>query len=275
MSEEDRNAYADADDYARRENDAGVAFYATLAQETGGPVLELGCGTGRACIPIAQLGYAVTGLDITPGMLEVARRRSREMGLDLRWVEGDARDFDLGGRFRLIFLTGNTFQQFLTNQDQAALLRCVHRHLEDDGVLAFETRNPLIASPGNRAALEASIEAARLRGDASLLLETREEERLWDAFTDAEGRKVRETLTQVYDPLTQIMRLKNFRRWYEDGEERLLVSNETLRFTFPQELHALLHYNGFAVERQYGGWDRSPLTALSHDNIVICRKNKA
>ena len=70
--------YADPVDYDRQDtSDTGVAFYAALAQETGGPVLEIACGTGRATIPIAQRGFAVTGLDVVPGMLERARRSAR------------------------------------------------------------------------------------------------------------------------------------------------------------------------------------------------------
>ena len=103
-------------------------------------MLEIACGTGRVSIPIARLGFAVTGLDIVPGMLE--RARSKSAGLPTRWVEGDARDFDLGERFRLIFLTGNAFQAFLTRADQEALLGRVRAHLHDEGLFAFETRNP-------------------------------------------------------------------------------------------------------------------------------------
>src|SRR5688500_12257129 len=121
-------------------SDAGIAFYAALAQETGGPVLEIACGTGRVSIPIARLGFAVTGLDIVSGMLELAR--SKSTGLPTRWVEGDARTFDLGEQFRLIFITGNAFQAFLTRADQEALLERVRAHLHDDGLFAFETRNP-------------------------------------------------------------------------------------------------------------------------------------
>src|SRR5215510_9642719 len=118
----------------------GIAFYTALAQETGGPVLEIACGTGRVSIPIAQLGFAVTGLDIVPGMLE--RARSKSAGLPTRWVGGDARTFDLGEQFRLIFLTGNAFQAFLTRADQEALFARVRAHLYVGGLFAFETRNP-------------------------------------------------------------------------------------------------------------------------------------
>ena len=134
-------------------SDTGIAFYAALAQETGGPVLEIACGTGRVSIPIARLGLAVTGLDIVPRML--ARARSKSAGLPVRWVEGDARTFDLGERFRLIFLTGNAFQAFLTRTDQEALLERVRAHLHDDGLFAFETRNPRWANleTGDRVSL--------------------------------------------------------------------------------------------------------------------------
>ncbi len=65
--------FADPVDYDRQDSsDTGVAFYAWLARETGGPVLELACGTGRVAIPIARQGFAVTGLDVIPGMLERA-----------------------------------------------------------------------------------------------------------------------------------------------------------------------------------------------------------
>src|SRR5918998_3411811 len=78
-------AFADPVDYDRRDSsDTGVAFYASLARETGGPVLELACGTGLVAIPIARQGFAVTGLDVVPGMLE--RARSKSADLPARWV---------------------------------------------------------------------------------------------------------------------------------------------------------------------------------------------
>ncbi|MGE0543378.1 MAG: class I SAM-dependent methyltransferase [Dehalococcoidia bacterium] len=259
--------FQDAEHYDIHENDTGVAFYTALAQETGGPVLELACGTGRVGIPIARLGLAVTGLDIVPGMLEQARRKSR--GLSIRWVEGDARAFALGEQFRLIFLTGNAFQMLLTNADQAALLERVRAHLHDEGLFAFETRNPLWAGLLTRAGQETILEHARRRGDFVTFLEDREEEK---AGIDALGREVWETLAQMYDPVTQILHLTNHKRWREGEQERTKVTRLALRYTFPQELAALLHTNGFTIERQYGDWNLEPLTAASTSIIVVCRK---
>src|SRR5215212_4048724 len=90
-------AFADPVDYDRRDSsDTGVAFYASLARETGGPVVEIACGTGRVAIPIARQGFAVTGLDVVRAMLDRARFKAEAAGLPVRWVEGDARAFDLG-----------------------------------------------------------------------------------------------------------------------------------------------------------------------------------
>ena len=56
------------------------------------------------------------------------------------------------------------------------------------------------------------------------------------------------------------------------NKERTKVTRIALRYTFPQELAALLHYNGFTIVRQYGDWNREPLTAESTSIIMVCRK---
>jgi SAM-dependent methyltransferase len=240
-------------------SDTGVAFYSALAQETGGPVLEIACGTGRVSIPIARLGLAVTGLDIVPGMLALAR--SKSAGLPARWVEGDARTFDLGERFQLIFLTGNAFQAFLTYTDQQALLRRVRAHLHDQGLFAFETRNPRWGS-----------RELHHEGEGQFAtLETRAQEEDGQPYTDSHGRAVRVSRTQVYDHVAQILHWTAYRRWREGEREQTKVTRIAVRYTFPQELAALLYYNGFTIVRQYGDWNLEPLTAASPSIISICR----
>ncbi len=242
-------------------SDTGVAFYASLARETGGPVLEVACGTGRVAIPIARQGFAVTGLDVVPGMLDVARGKTAD--LPVRWIEGDARDFDLGEQFRLVFLTGNAFQAFLMNADQEALLGRVHAHLHDEGLVAFETRNP---SWGTHEVRDEDHD--RLFVD----LETKTEEEAWPSYVDAEGREVRVSRTRTYDHVAQVLHWTTYRRWQEDARERTQVTRIALRYTFPQELAALLHRNGLTIVRQYGDWNGEPLTATSPSIIVVCRK---
>ena len=252
-------------------SDTGIAFYTALAQETGGPALEIACGTGRVSIPIARLGFSVTGLDIVPGMLALAR--SKSAGLPARWVEGDARAFDLGERFRLIFMTGNAFQAFLTRADQEALLDRVCAHLHDQGVFAFETRNPRWATRETRDA-EADWQAIGQHGQAGLFanLETRAAEEDWRTYTDSSGRDVRVSKTQRYDHVAQILHWTTYRRWRASDQDHTTITRIAVRYTFPQELAALLYYNGFNIVRQYGDWNLEPLTAASTSIIVVCRK---
>lgn len=101
------------------------------------------------------------------------------------------------------------------------------------------------------------LERARLRGDFFALLETRDEEQAWQSYTDSRGRDVRESFTQRYDHVAQILHLTGYRRWRNGNEERTKVTCEALRYTFPQELAALLRHGGFTAIRQYGDWTLS------------------
>src|ERR1041385_2429439 len=93
-------------------------FYLALAQRIGGRVLEIGCGTGRIPIPMAQQGIEITGLDITPNMLEWARRKAGDLPID--WIQADARSFALDQKYQFIFESGATFQHMLERTDQEA-----------------------------------------------------------------------------------------------------------------------------------------------------------
>lgn len=251
-------AFSDPINYDTEDpSDTGVAFYSALAQEAGGSVLEIACGTGRVTIPIAKLGFPTTGLDIVPGMLKQAK--SKSAGLPVRWVDGDARTFDLHEQFHFIFLTGNAFQAFVSNAEQEALLQRVHMHLHDEGLFAFETRNPLLPNTETREGFFP-------------LLETRTEKEDRPPFINVDGHEVHESMTQVYDHVTQILHLTGQKRWHDGKQEHTKSTRTALRYTFPQELVALLHYNGFRIEHQCGDWNYEPLSATSPSIISICRK---
>lgn len=245
-------------DYDRADpGDAGVVFYSALALEANGPVLELACGSGRVTIPVAKLGLPVTGLDIVPGMLALARGKSA--GLPVRWVEGDARTFELREHFRLIFLTGNSFQAFVTNAEQAAVVRRAHAHLDDEGLFAFETRNPLLPNRKTREGFFPTLET--LRGETSR-----------PSYVNADGWEVRVATTQVYDHVAQVLHVTGVKRWRDGEREHTRVTRTALRYTFPQELAALVRHNGFHILRQFGDWNEEPLAATSPSIITVCRK---
>ena len=114
-----------------------IDFYMGLAKdvkEKGGSILEIGCGTGRVALRLATEGISVTGMDLSPEMIAAARQKSQGVS-NVRWVEGDMKDFDLRERFDLIIIPGHSFQFMLTPSDQIACLECIQRHLANDGKL--------------------------------------------------------------------------------------------------------------------------------------------
>jgi SAM-dependent methyltransferase len=225
-----------------------IGFYCDLAKTVGGPVLEIACGSGLVTIPIAAQGLEVTGVDLAPPMLEHARRKAEAQGLNIRWTEADARSFDLGTQYQFIFITGNAFQAFLRREDQEALLASVKKHLAPQGVFAFETRNP-----------------------SGHDLTTQSEEEVDQSYISMEGHHVSVSSTQIYDPIAQIIYWTSYRRWNDGQRNRMKETHIACRFTYPQELKALLHYNGFQLVQQFGNWNQEPLSASSPSIISICK----
>jgi SAM-dependent methyltransferase len=252
MIDENLVEYADPQIYDLENNafEPDGPFLLEIARRTGNPVLELGCGTGRLTIPVARAGVEITGLDIVPGMLEHARQKAD--GLEIPWVLADARTFRLDRAYRLIFESGSVFQHMLTNADQEAFLARVREHLEDEGLFVFGSFFP---HPEQ--------------------LENVDVEKEWFTEQHPDGWEIRVSGTEHYDELRQIKVETAYRRWKdESGREVVKVAPLSLRYNFPQELDALLHYNGFTVVECYGDNNGSPLTNESRLMIYVCQKRK-
>ncbi len=119
-----------------------LPFWQALARWQGDPVLELGCGTGRVLLPLAQDGRTIYGLDNSPAMLDFLRQRIPE---DLRprihLLEADMTAFQVDTRFRLVLLPCNTYSTF-DPQGRAAILARAFQHLKPGGVFAASMPNP-------------------------------------------------------------------------------------------------------------------------------------
>ena len=115
-------------------------FYLGWAQRLGGPVLDLGCGTGRLAVRIAEEGLRVVGVEPGAGMIGVAR--SSAGGERVEWVQMTGQELDLGRRFRLVYMTGHVFQAVPTDEEATALLANVARHLESEGRFIFDDSQP-------------------------------------------------------------------------------------------------------------------------------------
>ena len=123
-----------------------VAFFVDAASTAGGPVLELGCGTGRVLIPTARAGIDIVGLDSSPRMLDVCRQRLLDepeaAQKRVTLVQSEMQQFDLGRSFTLVTIPFRPFQHLLTVEDQLACLASIRRHLVEGGRLIFDVFNP-------------------------------------------------------------------------------------------------------------------------------------
>jgi SAM-dependent methyltransferase len=119
-----------------------IAFYRQLAEASSGPVLEMGCGTGRVLLPLARGGSVMYGMDCSLAMLEQLRahldREDRAVRDRVTVAHGDIRWDDAGRRFPLIIAAGNVLHSFMDRQDQRAWLRNVRRHLAPGGAFCFD-----------------------------------------------------------------------------------------------------------------------------------------
>lgn len=123
-------------------NQEDLPFWLSLAEKYRGPVLELGCGTGRVLIPLIKAGFKLVGLDHDLDMLRYLwRQAGNQAGLQPQVVAGDMCTFHFGMQFQLILLPCNTFSTLDTHQRKESL-GCVARHLRLNGRFAVSMPNP-------------------------------------------------------------------------------------------------------------------------------------
>ena len=223
------------------------SFYRDLAARTGGPVLELACGTGRLSVPLAEDGHDVVGLDVSGSMLGAARRKASAAGVEIEFVQTDMRSFELDREFALVIVSCNSLSHLVTNEELVGALRRIGRHLAPGGLLAFDVANPQIAElvrPGS-----------------------------WDGHEGSERRPFGTTVEELlaYDPVAQIRVL----RWQIEGQgpERRRTEEMRLRTIFPQELPLLLDAAGLELAARFGDFEGRPFTSDSLNQVCIARHN--
>lgn len=250
-----REHYEDAAlyDYEYRRRRADLAFYRELAQRLapGGPVLDLGAGSGRVTLQLLRAGHSVVAVDQSAPML--ARLAARAEALTpaarqrLAIVQADLRTFAVRRRFPLVLAAFNVVEHLYTHADVGAFLRRVAAHLTPTGVLAFDVELP----------------------DVAWL--ARDPRRRWGRtrFTHpVTGEKLVYSSNHDYDPVTQIALI---RLYYEaEGRPTQIVKLSQRKF-FPAELEGLLAAHGFEVLERFGDFDGAPLSGEAQSQVVLCR----
>ena len=227
---------------------AHVSFYADLARQQAGTVLELACGTGQLTIPIARQGLPAVGLDRSHAMLAAAKRRAAAMDVPVALVQGDMRRFALGRAFDLVFVARNSLLHLLSTADLLAALGAAGRHLSPDGVFAFDIFNPdlgLLARPAGQRVPVMEVSTATF---GPLRVES----------------------THDYDSATQVNRAA----WHISAPDRgeTWTVPMVLRSVFPQELPLLLSAAGLELVRRFGDLSGAPFGHGSRSQVCLCRR---
>ncbi|WP_026674817.1 class I SAM-dependent DNA methyltransferase [Alkalihalobacterium bogoriense] len=229
-----------------------IPFLTKWAAKQQGTIIDIACGTGRITIPLAKSGYTLIGVDVHNGMLQEARNKSSKKNVDIQWVEQDCTNFKLGIKSRLIYSVGNSFQHFLTSEDQDGLLVSVNKHLEEDGVFIFGTRFP---------------------NEDELLQPITEE--YWKTYTDDETHCPVDVYTiSRYDALEQIQHYTTIRKYKNESDEIVNEKNTniSLRYVYPKEMERLLFIHGFEIVDVYKDWNETPIDNASHEMVYVCKK---
>lgn len=249
------DAWADVYDAVYSYVREDIPFYVNAAGESGGPVLELGCGTGRVAIPIARSGIDIVGLDSSKPMLEQARRKAASLPAsigDLQLVAADMRDFSFQRRFAAVLIPFRGFLSLLTVEDQTRTLLNVRDHLADGGRLIF---NIFVPQP------------------ETLLQDGQVPYHFRDVTDPDTGLKYVLWQQNSYDHHDQIVNTRVIGEQLDsDGTvARRFYRDFQLRYAYRWEIYHLLKSCGFEVVALHGDFDESMFEEGSSEMVWVAR----
>ncbi len=232
-----------------------LALYSAVLAEYGGPVLDVGCGTGRVMLHLASEGARVVGIDRSPAMLERSERKLATLPHLKRLVtliEGDVLDVSLPGPFKLVLMTYNGFLHFATQAGQLAALRRFCALLADDGLLVLDLPN--------------AGESFAAQDDSALVLER--------TFTEPEsGHLVMQQSVSALDRVTQQLHITwIYDELLDDGTVQRTLAPLVLRYILPGEMDLMLAAAGLRRVEYYGEYEQSPLVDGCSRMIVLAEK---
>ena len=239
-------------DRAVGEGGDDIALYEALAHRHGGPVLEIGAGTGRVAVPLARAGFELVALEPSAAMCACGRERAAAAGVQVTWVQARIEDARLGRRFPLIICALDTFLHLNSGYAQLAALAAVRAHLAPAGCFALDL--PTLAAwsdwqPGVRPLELLWSEAA-------------------DGVTASHFSSFRAGPAGQTRHVTHI-----FEEAGADGQLRRWTSAYTLRFVGRFELELLLGRARLRLTSLHGDYGLGPLTDESERMVALCARS--
>ena len=245
------------DDMGRNNSGKDIAFYVDRATRVRGPVLELGCGTGRITLPLVIGGCRVDALDASMPMLrELERKADRQLSaserqrLTLHWM--DMRDLKLEKKFPLILCPFSAFTYLVEAEDQSQALRKTFDHLESDGIFildAFVPHHEDLVLP-----------------DEHVYFDYRRQ--LGNGLVLEREKTIAKDLTRQINTVRRTYRFLN-----ADGSALKTISTEErIRYRFRTEMVLLLESHGFEVIEQYGDFEGRPYDYRAAMMVFVTKK---
>jgi len=233
-----------------------VDFYRRLAGETGGPILDVGCGTGRVAAVLAADGHEVVGVDLSAPMLRLAERRRKELPADvagrLTYRQADMATLDLGRQFALIVAPSRVFQFLITTEAQRQALAALRTHLRPDGRLVLDLFDPR---------LEFVVPSPDVAP------------RVLELVHPTTGNRVTWAVTaRDPDPARQLI-VEDWTATEIDGSGRVLRTDTerlTLRWSLRSEMRLLFELAGLEVVAEYGDFRGGP-PAYGREQVWVLR----
>jgi SAM-dependent methyltransferase len=239
---------AEAFDLEHGQHDEDISFFITMAHEMGGPLMELGCGTGRLAIPLARSGMEVVGIDISADMLNRFSRslahEPAEVRNRIRLIQADMRRFVLNRRFSGVICSSNTLLLLGSEKAIGEALACIRWHLAPGGKI-------LVDDGGTRAAL--------MKYPREHVPDLAFTEKVWD---DSLRR------THSVEPLADANAVSVRYRYLDSGGLRA-ERREDLVLLLPEELLRLMGEQGYEVLQTFGWYDRRRFCSTERKLLVV------
>ncbi len=236
-----------------------ILFYIEYAKKQQGVILELGCGTGRVSLALAEEGFQVTGLDLSKQMLDVFKTKLNqkpELFDNITLIHGNMAEFSLDCKFSMIIAPFRAFQALTDNNDIENSLSCIYKHLTNEGIFIINVFNPL---------------PERMTEQTWCYPETVQ----WEKIDEKTGNYVvKKHWGDKIDIINQIIYPHfAYEVTYPEGKTERITEDLSLKYYFNNQLRAFVEKADLEITEEYSWYDKTP--PGGREIIFVCRRKKS